>query len=444
MKQTAIDIFTEAVRAADPCDGITRAVSVDDNSLVIDGVSYTHDSYDRIIVVGAGKASARMGKALETILGDRIDGGWINTKYGHGEFLKKITVHECGHPVPDENGQKGAAEIIGLLERADARTLVIALISGGGSALSPAPVDGVTLREKQEVTRLLLNAGATIEELNAVRKHLSVLKGGGMARLASPARLHVLILSDVIGDRLDTIASGPAVADETTFGFCVGLCQHNGVLKLMPDSVRNRFNKGILGLIPETAKSGDSFLDFAVNTLVGNNHISVNAASEKARDLGYTVMVLTTVLEGEASQAGTFFASIASEIHATGNPASPPVCIIAGGETTVTVRGNGSGGRNQEMALAAVPRIAGMRDTVFLSGGTDGTDGPTDAAGGVVDGFTYQSGKLKHLDVYDFLARNDSYHYLKDVDGLLVTGPTGTNVMDIQVLLVGTPGRISE
>ena len=439
LKAVAREIFLQAVKAADPYIGVNKAVSFDGYTLTISGKTYPVDRYPRILVVGAGKASAHMGRAIEDILGEHVSDGWINTKYDHAVHLKRIKVHECGHPVPDESGRQGTEQIVKLLTSVDEHTLVICLLSGGGSALMPAPAEGITLKEKQEVTHLLLNAGAAIEELNAVRKHLSIIKGGGMARLTSPGKLHVLILSDVIGDRLDTIASGPAVADGSTYQDCIDICTRYNVMNVLPPRVLERFIRGVCGEIPETAKEGDAFLASVTNTLIGNNSVSVESAREKAEKLGFNTMVLTTVLEGEAAEMGTVFTAIATEIIKSGNPIPVPACIIAGGETTVTVKGNGKGGRNQEMALSAAVRLVGVPNVAFLSGGTDGTDGPTDAAGGVVDGTTVISGKEKDLDVLQFLERNDSYNYLKRVNGLLMTGPTGTNVMDIQILLVGEP-----
>ncbi len=436
LKQDALAIFSAAVHAADPGEGIRRSVKITDDAVIISGRSYPFARYTRILVVGAGKASACMGLELEDILGGRIDGGHINTKYGHAENLQYIEVTECGHPVPDGNGVKGAECIARLLDSADESTLVVALLSGGGSALMPAPAPGISLDDKQDVTQLLLKSGATITELNAVRKHLSTLKGGGMARLAAPAALELLILSDVIGDRLDTIASGPAVADESSFSFCMDVFKRYDIFKELPPAVRERFEKGVRGDIPETAKTGDGFLQNVGVTLVGNNRQSVDAACLKAGELGYGTLVLSTVLEGEAREMGTFFAKIASEIVSSGNPIPSPACIIAGGETTVKIAGDGLGGRNQEMALSAARSLDGIENVVFLSGGTDGTDGPTDAAGGLVDGATAELGREKGVSLDSFLARNDSYNYLDAVGGLIKSGPTGTNVMDIQVLLV--------
>lgn len=439
LKEMAIDIFRATLAAADPYDLVRRAIAFEGGDIIVAGKRYPAGRYGRIAVIGAGKASARMAAAAEDALGDRITAGWVNTKYGHALPLGRITVHECGHPVPDEAGIAGARRITRILEEADDRTLVLCLLSGGGSALLPDPAAGITLDDLQGATKLLMLAGADITELNAVRKHLSILKGGGMARIAAPAALHILILSDVIGDRLDTIASGPAVADDTTFGDCLSICRRFDVLKDLPQTVRERLERGAAGDIPETAKPGDAFLACVANSVIGGNRLAVEAARRRAESYGYRTLVLSTVLRGEARELGNVFAALAYEIKASGNPVPPPACIIGGGETTVTVRGDGLGGRNQEMAAAAAAGIEGMDECVFLSGGTDGTDGPTDAAGGVVDGGTLDRARERGLDLEDTLARNDSYTWLGQAGGLLVTGPTGTNVMDIQLLLVGRP-----
>ncbi len=445
LKKTAQDIFSNAVNAADPYYCVKNSVKLRDDSengasaIVIGENEYSLDQYSDIYVIGGGKASARMGEAVEEILGNKITGGWINTKDDHGVPLEHITVHECSHPVPDSRGVAGTEKIVEILSAADEHTLVICLLSGGGSALMPAPADNITLEEKQDVTKLLLSAGADIRELNAVRKHMSSLKGGGMARLAAPAALHVLILSDVIGDRLDTIASGPAVADDSTFAECLDIFSKYNITDTLPPDVFERFRRGADGNISETAKPGDDFLTNAKNTLIGNNRMSVDAARKTAEIMGFNTLVLSTFFEGEAAELGTFYSSIASEIRASCVPVSPPACIIGGGETTVTVRGNGKGGRNQEMALSAALGISKIPDSsgiVFLSGGTDGTDGPTDAAGGIVDGRTISIGNTNNLNYNKYMENNDSYHYLKETGALLVTGPTGTNVMDVQILLV--------
>lgn len=441
IKLTAYNIFTEAVKAADPYFCVKNFLEIKNDIICIDNKKYPLKEYDKVYIIGGGKASARMALAAEEILGSYITGGWINTKDGHSIGLKRITVHECSHPVPDERGIYGASEIIDILSESDKKSIVICLLSGGGSALMPAPANGITLSEKQEVTRLLLSCGADISEINAVRKHLSVLKGGGMARLAYPAKLHVLILSDVIGDKLDVIASGPAVVDTSDFNDCIDICEKYGIVDSLPVGVLKRFRDGIKGVISETAKSSDSFLSCAENTIIGNNRISVETAAKKSVESGYNTYILSTVFDGEASELGKFYGAVASEIEKSGNPVKKPACIIGGGETTVTIKGKGKGGRNQEAALSAAVYLDSLNDTVFLSGGTDGTDGPTDAAGGIVDCGTVKAGSEKGLNIYRYLKNNDSYNFLKETGGLLVTGPTGTNVMDIQILLSGLPEK---
>ena len=437
LKETARTIFVEAVKAADPYYCIVKSVKKTASAITIEGVEYKRSEFSKVMVIGGGKASARMGEALEDILGDDITGGWINTKDGHAIPLQHITVHECSHPVPDQRGVDGTYKIIDILKQADKNTLVICVLSGGGSALMPAPAEGISLSEKQAVTKLLLCAGADIVEINTIRKHLSLIKGGGMARYAAPGSLVMLILSDVIGDPLDAIASGPAVADPGTFQDCINICKKYGIWDKLPENVRGRFEAGVAGKIPDTAKPGDAYLKSARNLLIGNNRMSVAAAEATAQKYGFKTLVLSSWFQGEASQLGNFFSAIAFEIEKTGNPLPAPAAIIGGGETTVTIKGTGMGGRNQEMALAASLWLKGKKNVAFISGGTDGTDGPTDAAGGVVDGDTVAELTAKGLKAEEFLANNDSYNALKAVNGLIMTGPTGTNVMDIQVLLVG-------
>ena len=437
LKETARKIFTEAVKAADPYYCIMKTVKKTKDAITVGDTVYKRSDYPKVMVIGGGKASARMGEALEDILGDDITGGWINTKDGHAIPLKHITVHECSHPVPDQRGVEGTYKIIDILKKADKQTLVLCVLSGGGSALKPAPAEGISLAEKQAVTKLLLSGGADIVEINTIRKHLSLLKGGGMARFAYPAALNVLILSDVIGDPLDSIASGPAVPDPCTYQDCIRICKKYGIWDKLPANVKARFESGAAGKIPDTAKAGDKFFENTKNLLIGNNRMSVAAAEATAQKYGFKTLVLSSWFQGEASQLGNFFSAIAFEIEKTGNPLPAPCAIIGGGETTVTIKGNGMGGRNQEMALAAALWLKGHKNVAFISGGTDGTDGPTDAAGGVVDGGTVAEMAAKGIKAEEFLANNDSYNALKPVNGLIMTGPTGTNVMDIQVLLVG-------
>ena len=318
--------------------------------------------------------------------------------------------------------------------QAGADDLVICLISGGASALLPLPAPPVTLEEKQETTRLLLACGANIHEINCIRKHISGIKGGQLARLAYPATVLALILSDVIGDDLDMIGSGPTVPDRSTFADARAIFEKYGIWNKLPLGVRQR----IADTAPETPKPGDRIFERVQNLIVGSNRLAVDAAAREARALGFRTMVLSTFIEGEAREAGRIHAAIAKEIVASGRPVKSPACVISGGETTVTIRGSGLGGRNQEFALAAAIDIDGLSEVVILSGGTDGTDGPTDAAGAIADGRTVSRAQASGLDASDFLARNDSYHFFEGLGDLLKTGPTGTNVADVRILLSGT------
>ncbi len=437
MRADAASIFGSAVAAVDAQECVKRFVRLQGRTLRIGGVDYNLESFERVLVVGTGKASPRMGVALEEELGDRISDGVINTKYAHAEPLRRIRTVECGHPVPDEAGVEGTREILAALERADDRTLVICLISGGGSALMPAPSEGITLQEKQDTTRLLLECGANIVELNAVRKHLSRVKGGGLARTAFPATVVSLMLSDVIGDPMDVIASGPTVPDTSTFKTCIEIFQKYEVSSRLPEAVRTRFGAGAAGEIPETPKPGDAVLERCHNVIVGSNGLAVAAAADCARDLGYNTLVLSTRLEGEAREVANVYSAIGKEILTSGVPVAAPACVIAGGETTVTVRGSGKGGRNQELVLAGAMHLSGWEGTVLFSGGTDGTDGPTDAAGAIADAETTKRAESAGLSAIESLKNNDSYHFFKPLGDLVMTGPTGTNVADVAFVMVG-------
>lgn len=437
MRTHARDIFRACVRVVDAEQCVRQFVRLEGQTLHVADKTYHLTAYERVLVVGMGKASSQMGVALEDILGDRINGGLINTKYEHAEKLKRIDVVECGHPVPDEAGVNATARILDMLEKADAKTLVLCLISGGGSALTPAPVAGVSLSDKQKTTSLLLGCGANIVELNAIRKHLSRIKGGGLARAAFPATVVALMLSDVIGDPMDVIASGPTVPDTSTFRSCRDILEKYDLIDRVPDAVKMRLNAGLAGDIEDTPKPGDAALSRVQNIVVGSNQLAVAEAEKKARELGYHTLVLSTRIEGEAREVGLVYAGIAKEIAASGQPLVAPACVIAGGETTVQVRGEGKGGRNQELVLSGAIHLNGWQNVVLFSGGTDGTDGPTDAAGAVADGQTVLRANQRGLSAQAYLKNNDAYHFFKALDDLLVTGATGTNVADVAFVLVG-------
>jgi hydroxypyruvate reductase len=437
MRVDARTIFYAGLAAADPYRAIQRQVKVANHSLSVAGKEYDLDYYQRILIIGAGKACARMAHALEELLGNRVAGGVINVKYGHAVPLRAVKVNEAGHPLPDEAGQAGACEIIELAQRAGARELIFCLISGGGSALLPCPADGLTLADKQQTTQVLLECGATIQEINAIRKHMSKVKGGRLARLAFPATLVSLILSDVVGDSLDSIASGPTASDTTTFADCLGMMRRLKIEEKIPPPVLDFLRRGANGEIDDTPKAGDPVFEKVHNVIVGSNRLALEVAQRKAKAIGYNSLLLSSFIEGETRVVAAVHGAIAREIIATGNPIAAPACVISGGETTVTVCGSGLGGRNQEFVLAAAGAIVGLSNVVILSGGTDGTDGPTDAAGAVADGTTYTRATQMGLNPREFLQNNDSYHFFQPLGDLLVTGPTFTNVMDLRIILAG-------
>ena len=429
-------IFRAGLKAVDPEEVIYRHASLDGGILTVDGDRLELDAFERILVVGAGKATAPMAQAFENILGNRITDGAIVVKEGHGLALDRVRVYEGGHPVPNDAGVHGTEEILSLVSNAGRNDLVLCLISGGGSALFVAPAEQLSLADKQETTRLLLACGATIHEINAVRKHLSRAKGGQLARMAEPATVISLILSDVVGDDLDVIASGPTVPDSSTFGDTNRILHGYGIWDRVPLPVQRHIEQGLAGDIPETPKEGDDIFEKCDWVLVGTNLQALKAAAQQADRLGYNALILSSKVEGEAREVAKVFAAVAKEILSSKQPLKPPACVLCGGETTVTLQGDGRGGRNQEFALSAALALKDMCGTVLLCGGTDGTDGPTDAAGAIVDGLTVVSAQSKGLDPVDYLRRNDAYHFFRQLDDLIITGPTRTNVMDIYLLLI--------
>jgi len=438
LRKHAEEIFFAGLKAVDPKLAVHKHVKlIDDKQLQIDGRQYELDDFDRIMVVGCGKAGATMAAALEEILGDKISTGLLNVKYGHVEKLRYIKLNEAGHPVPDKSGVRGAQEIYRRLDQAGERDLVLCLLSGGGSALLPLPVDGVSLEETQRLTEALLACGADIEEVNAVRKHVSKVKGGQLARAAHPATIVTLMLSDVVGDKLDAIASGPTVPDSSTFSDVREILERYEIWQTIPESIRLHVEKGLEGEVPETPEVGDDFFGKTQNVIIGSNILALQAAAEHAKKLDYNCQILSSFVQGETRDVARVHAAIAREIAKTGNPIEPPACIISGGETTVTLHGSGKGGRNQEFVLAAAMDVSGLKSTVILSAGTDGSDGPTDAAGAICDGETLQAAEEQGLNARQHLTNNDSYSFFKELEDLLITGPTNTNVMDLRVILVG-------
>lgn len=437
LRRHALDIFRAALKASDPNEAILRHVRVDGAVLKAGPKRYDLRRFRRVWVLGAGKASARMAVAVERLLGARIAGGLVNVKYGHTAKLRRVRLNECGHPVPDEAGIEGARAIAALAAEAGEDDLVVTVISGGGSALLPLPAEGITLADKQATTRLLLESGANIHEMNTVRKHISAIKGGQLARLAYPATVLSLILSDVIGDDLDVIASGITAPDRSTFEDARAILDRFGLWRRIPAAVRRRIEAGCAGKIEETPKENHPAFARTQNLIAGSNDLALRAAAGRARELGYRTLVLSSFIEGETREVARVHAAVAKEIHASGRPMRAPACVISGGETTVTIRGNGKGGRNQEFALAGAIDIAGLAGTVLFSAGTDGTDGPTDAAGALCDGATLVRARALGLDARAHLAANNSYPFFDALGDLVRTGPTGTNVMDVRLVLAG-------
>jgi glycerate 2-kinase len=439
--QDLVDIFNAAIAAVDPYNAVLNAVSVEGEQLHIAGAKYDLAAFERIVVVGGGKATARMALAIESLLGKKINTGLIIVKDGYTAPLFIIEHAESSHPVPGEAGVAGTARIMEMASAADDKTLFICLISGGASALLVAPATGLTLEDKQNATRLLLNAGASINELNAVRKHLSMVKGGRLAQAAYPAQVVALIVSDVIGDPLEVIASGPTAPDDSTFSDGWAVITKYGLQKKLPPRVAEYLQRGIAGQVAETVKKNDPCWNNTRNVIVASIRQAMAAAQEKSAQFGFPAKIISETLEGEAREAAHFLAQAARAEMAAMKP-SERRCLLCGGETTVTVRGHGMGGRNQELALAFALDIEGCQGVKLLSAGTDGTDGPNDAAGAIVDCSTAVRASGLGIDPVSYLDNNDSYTFFQQFDAAagahshFKTGATGTNVMDIQIVLL--------
>ena len=467
LRQNVLTVLEAAVRAVDPHQAILASLHVGPDALTLGGKRYPFSGLDRILVVGGGKAGTPMAAAVYEVLGDRVAGGVVNVKYGHtaagGSWHVRyahpqlglrgapdeapkahtgpIEIVEAGHPVPDSAGLAGAERVAGLLSGLSERDLVIVLISGGGSALLPLPAEGVTLADYQDLTNLLLHSGADITEINTLRKHCSRLQGGQLARLAAPAHVAALILSDVVGTPLDAIASGPTVPDRSTFADAWAVLQRYGIADRAPERIREHLRRGVAGEIADTPKADDPLFERVHTVVIGDNAIAGRAAVAAAAELGYNGVLLTTFVQGEAREVARAVAGLAQGIATAQSDYARPTCLVLGGETTVTIKGTGLGGRNQELALSAGLALSGYAlpdgvEVAVVSLGTDGTDGPTDAAGGIATPDTVQRAKAAGLDARAALANNDSYHFLGSLGDLLITGPTLTNVNDLILVFV--------
>jgi len=441
-KKHAFSIFKAGVEAVDPGMLIKRIVNPakrdkhNNNLLTVHDWEYDLCRFEKIIIVGGGKASAAMASEIEEILQGRITDGLVITSYGRSTAAQRVRIVEAGHPIPDESGVRGTSELLKMLDSSGENTLVICLISGGASALLTAPHDTISVKHVRVITNELLTCGATIKEINTVRKHLSRVKGGNLAATAYPAEVVTLILSDVVGDPLDVIASGPTVPDPTTYSNAIDVLDKYGLLEKTPLPVIEHLERGAGGEIPETPKPGDPLFSKVQNCIIGNNREALKGAKKRAEELGYNTLILSSSIEGEARDVAKIHASIAKEIIENNDPVSKPACLLSGGETTVTVRGTGKGGRNQEFVLSFAIEIDGAESVSVLSAGTDGIDGPTNAAGAFANGGTCQKARVLGIDAHHYLNNNDSYSFFKTLDDLVITGPTNTNVMDLSIILV--------
>jgi glycerate 2-kinase len=435
-RMLALKSLESALNAADPRQIVKSKLSLKNSTLQVSNHSFNLKKFRNIYVIGGGKASGSMAEALEELLDNRIKIGLVNIPHDSKNKTKIIKLHQASHPIPDETGVEGTRQMMEIAEQAEKDDLIICLISGGGSSLMPLPRGEVSIVDKKEITNALLRCGATINEINTVRKHISDFKGGWLAKKAYPATVLNLILSDVVGDPLDFIASGPTVPDSTTFGDAIRVLKKHGLWSQAPASIREVLSEGERELIPETPKADDEAFKKVVNVVVGNNRFASLAGYERLKSDGLNTLLLSATLEGEARHVGVMLASIAREVSVSGNPVSKPAGIVAGGETTVTVTGKGLGGRNQEIALAALQKLKNINGTVVASVSTDGIDGPTDAAGAITDGKTLARAMKTGLAPEEYLANNDSYRFFSKLSDLIFTGPTGTNVNDISIIVV--------
>lgn len=434
-RDAAKQIFLAGVKSVLPEKLITDILSLNGDVLVAGGNEVSLGRVENILVIGAGKASAAMGHYVECILGDRISGGHIVVKYGHSCLLKKIKVTEAGHPLPDANGFRATSDIIEIAVRASGNDLVICLISGGASALLTDLPGGLLPEELYIVNNLLVRSGATISEINCVRKHLSSVKGGQLARTIRPARLITLIISDVIGNPLDVIGSGPTVPDTTTFTDALAVIEKYNLTGDVTRGVLNYIRDGCAGYHPDTPKSGDLIFEGTMNVIAGTNQAALRACKNEAVKLGFRSYIIDTGLEGDVDTVCESILNTAISFR-NNNDIPKPACLLYGGETTVRVTGDGSGGRNQHLALSAAIKLKDIPGITILSAGTDGSDGPTDAAGAVADSDTYREASSRNEDPLNYLADFNSWNFFRRVGGLVTTGPTYTNVMDIVVVIV--------
>ncbi len=444
LRNQVLQIIRAGIAAVDPYRLVKEQVKPEKGNLCLpNGEIFRLDACDRVFIFGAGKGAVPMAVSLRELLGDKFSGGVVITKYGHAAISgmknpkenPSLQIFEASHPLPDEKGLQATRVLLDCCQELTEKDLAFVVITGGGSALMEYLPQGISLADLQQLNQILLESGAGIHQINTIRKHISLIKGGQLARAIAPAACVSLILSDVIGDRLSVIASGPTAPDESTFQDAMELLEQLGIRERIPANIANYLQAGLNGKIPETPKAGDPIFNNVSNTILGNIRLCLKRAAQEAEKLGYNPVILTSRLHGEAREVAGVLADIVREVLQNDEPVKKPACLLTGGETTVHIKGSGKGGRNQELALAfALNDI--QSDFCFASCGTDGTDGPTNAAGAVVDTQTPTRAKTKGLDARTYLKNNDAWHFFKALDDLIITGPTGTNVMDMQVALI--------
>lgn len=432
----ARQILDAGLKAVDPYELIHLQIKRAGDTLTFkSGFKLDLSKYDRVYILGVGKGVAPMAAAMSEILDADLQGGNVIVKYGHGQQIPGIKLYEAGHPIPDENTIQSTRAVLKDTENLRSNDLVFVLLTGGGSALLEDLAEGITLSDLQALSKNLLACGATIHEINCIRKHISRIKGGQLARWISPANVVTLALSDVIGDDLSVIASGPTTPDPSTFADAAAILEKYGITGKIPDPILKHLQNGQSGKIPETPKASEPLFKSVQNFVIGSNRIALTAAAEKAKQLHYNSIILSSYISGEAREIAHFISALIREIQNSGMPVTKPACVLMGGETTVNIKGSGKGGRNQELALA-VSMDQVQLPYVFISCGSDGTDGPTDAAGAYVTHQTPVLASQKNLNAAAYLDNNDSYHFFTSIDQLIKTGPTRTNVMDLMMAII--------
>lgn len=436
IRRNILKVIWQSLLSVHPENTIKKHLKLLYNSLIIDKNKVNLDIYENIYIIGAGKASAHMAKAVENIFMKRITKGLICVKYGHSVRLHNILVVEAGHPVPDNNSYLAAKRTLELIKECDQKDLIICLMSGGASAIWALPYAKIPFEDKKSCYEILLKSGADIHEFNTVRKHISRIKGGLLAQTAYPARLITLAISDVIGNKFTSIGSGPSVGDPTTFQDTMDVFKKYNLTQKIPKSVLKHVLAGVKGDIKETPKPNDRIFNGNIESIVTSNKEFLDITKQTGEYLGYSVKIVSTELTGEARDVGKQIVEKARQFKSAKKPGSKPMMLLFGGETTVTLKGNGKGGRNQELALSAALEMVNLEGVLIASFGTDGNDGSTDAAGAFADNKTVLKGKKRQLDAKDFLDCNNSYEYFSKIEDLIISGPTGTNIMDVQIVII--------